>query len=307
MSRLLQVVIALVGLAITGVLGLASERSEGLQARHTLIGLFTETVATARTTCDADLAEMAQFALEQLQRLESSSRLLLTAEDRADRENTQALLSKYQDIMAGVKGTIDSGACAGTAIASVEPSPVSAASGSGSGAGPADDQPSAAPPILSQAPAQSNREFRSAERIQLPEVIERARQRRAPAGEAQDGVAPAPSAAAAADGGYYAVLASYAVDDPATYDGQRGVVADYRRLSAAAREGGATVQVFRTSQSNHFAIVLVPEGLSRDGARELVAMARTRGWSRDAFVQAANQWVTCAEPERISRSNSCAN
>ncbi len=305
MSRLLQVVIALVGLAITGVLGLASERSEGLQARHTLIGLFTETVATARTTCDADLAEMAQFALEQLQQLETANRLLLTAEDRADRENTQALLSKYQDIMAGVKGTIDSGACAGTAIASVEPAAASSDSfGSGAGASP---QPSPAPPILSQAPAQTNMEFRRAERIQLPDVIERARQRRAPASGAQD-EAPAPgTASVAADGGYYAVLASYAVDDPATYDGQRGVVADYRRLSAAAREEGATVQVFRTSQSNHFAIVLTPQGLSRDGARELVAMARTRGWSRDAFVQDANQWVACAEPERISRANTCAN
>jgi hypothetical protein len=306
MSRLLQVVIALVGLAITGVLGLASERSEGLQARHTLIGLFTETVATARTTCDADLAEMAQFALEQLQQLETSKRLLLTAEDRADRENTQALLSKYQDIMAGVKGTIDSGACAGTAIASVEPAS-SSLDNLGAGGG-ASAQPSPAPPILSQAPAQTNMEFRRAERIQLPEVLERARQqRRAPAqGEAQD-TSPAPGATTTAEGGYYAVLASYAVGDPATYDSQRGVVSDYRRLSAAARAEGATVQVFRAAQSDHFAIVLVPQGLSRDGARELVAMARTRGWSRDAFVQDANQWVACAEPERISRTNNCSN
>jgi|CXWL01.1.fsa_nt_gi hypothetical protein len=312
MSRLLQVIIALVGLAITGVLGLASERSEAMQARHTLIGLFTETIATARTTCDADLAEMAQFALEQLQGLEASPRFLVTAEDRADRDNTQALLSKYQDIMAGVKGTIDSGACNGTAIASIEPAPTS----TGGGGGAAADQLAQGPPILSQAPLQTNRDFRRAERIQLPDAVvaavverERIQQQRAPSPSPADGsAAPAePAAPAPADGGYYAVLASYGVGDDMTYNAESGVVADYRRLRAAAREAGVAVRVFQARGSNHFAIVAAPDGLTREAARELVAMSRTRGWSRDAFVQAERDWIACVEPERITRANSCAS
>lgn len=296
MSRLLQVIIALVGLAITAVLGLASERSESLQARHTLIGLFTETISTARSSCDADLADMAQFALEQLAGLESSKRLLLTAEDRADRDNTQALIAKYQDIMAGVKGTIESGACGTASVASAPAyqaeayAPQSSASG---GAAP----PPPAPPVLSQAPATANMDLRRAERVGLPQVVAEAARARVSVGDNE-------AAEATSAGGYYAVLASYGIDEPITYT-SRGVVADYRRLSQAAGAEGLQVKVFQTHESDHYAIVLVPDGQSRAGARELVAAARARGWSRDAFVQLNRGWVECANPEQITASNRC--
>lgn len=295
MSRLLQVIIALVGLAITGVLGLSSERSESLQARHTLIGLFTETVATARTTCDGDLAEMAQFALSQLEALEAKPRLFLTPEDRADRDSTQALLAEYQDIMARVKGTIDSGSCRATVtptaptdnIATADPAPTA--------------PPVAAPAAPAPATAAANVELRRAERLRLPsDILLRPGAPTRDAGRSEEAAAPAQA------DGYYAVLASYPIDQDYTYDSTRGVVAHFRRLQAVARQSGETVQVFQTHSSNHFAIVLVPEGRTRDNARSLVAMARARGWSREAFVQAASDWTACAQPEQISRRQACA-
>lgn len=292
MSRLLQVVIALVGLAITGVLGLASERNEALQSRHTLIGLFTETVSTARSSCDRDLAEMAELTLERLNQLESRPRLMLTNEERIDRASTQVAIERYQDIMAGVKGTIDAGCVEEASTPSQEvQSPAPGAT--------------APEETVSQAPASANLDLRRAERIELPQaaeiVLERAR---APA-TTTEGPAPAPGRAALQPGGYYAVLASYGVDDDVTYHPERGLVADYRRISAAAREANIDVRVFRTRVSNHYAIVLVPSDQSREAARELVGTARTRGWSRDAFVQIDRNWVTCAQPQQITRQNPC--
>lgn len=294
MSRLLQVIIALVGLAITGVLGLASERNEALQSRHTLIGLFTQTVSTARSSCDRDLAEMAELTLERLNQLEARPRFMLTEEERLDHASTQIAIERYQDIMAGVKGTIDAG-CTENAT----PAPTQAAPA------PEEAAPVDAPDpaILSQAPVTANVEMRRAEQIQLPEAAEIAVTR----GRANDIVAAdrGDFRTQIALGEYYAVLASYAVGDAVTYDARRGVVADYRRIRAAAERDGIDVQMFQT-QTNHFAIVLVPEGLSRDTARRLVSLARTRGWSRDAFVQAARGWTACETPERISPQSACA-
>lgn len=293
MSRLLQVVIALVGLAITGVLGLASERNEALQSRHTLIGLFTQTVSTARTSCDRDLAQMAELTLERLNQLEARPRLMLTEEERLDHASTQIAIERYQDIMAGVKGTIDAGC--------TENAPQSA---SEQVQQPTDAAPVDAPDptILSQAPLTANVELRRAEQIQLPEAAEVAVNQ----GRISDAarIDPGSIRAQITAGEYYAVLASYAVGDPVTYDARRGVVADYRRIRAAAQADGINVQVFQT-QSEHFAIVLTPENRSRDAARRLVSVARTRGWSRDAFVQGARGWTACPEPERISPQNSC--
>jgi len=299
MSRLLQVVIALVGLAITGVLGLASERNEALQSRHTLIGLFTQTVSTARTTCDRDLAEMAELTLERLNQLEARPRLMFTNEERSDHASTQAAIERYQDIMAGVKGTIDAGCVEEASAPSQE---VQATT------------PSAVAPeeTVSQAPATANLELRRAERIELPQaaeiVLERARTQSAPSAS---GTATAPGDATGPliglrAGGYYAVVGSYAVDDAVTYHPERGLVADYRRIRDAAREANIDVRIFQTTTSNHYAIVLVPENLSRDAARELVGVARSRGWSRDAFVQADRNWLACSQPEQITRQNSCA-
>lgn len=306
MSRLLQVVIALVGLAITGVLGLASGRSEALQARHTLIGLFTETVSAARTNCDAGLAQMAVGALQQLENLEAD-RLVLTASDRRDKEQSQVLLANYQDYMAEVQGTIDSGACHSPSVASAdEPAAASAAPSAGSGAGAV----LGAPASVFAEVARNNIELRRYEQQVQQSQVRRSDEVAAPA--PADGQ-PAPAATDAEEApaqqrvnepsGYYAVLATYGVDEPMTYDAERGVVAHYRRLRSSV--DGANVQMFQTGATNSFVIVAASSGGSRIDARRQVANARARGWSPSALVQPARDWTACAQPERISRQVNC--
>ena len=103
--------------------------------------------------------------------------------------------------------------------------------------------------------------------------------------------------------GYYAVLASYGVNDATTYDPERGVVAHYRNLRRSV-EGG-NVRIFQTGATNLFVIVASADGGSRIDARRQVANARARGWSPDALVQPARDWAECAQPERISRQVNC--
>lgn len=307
MSRLLQVVIALIGLAITGVLGLASGRSEALQARHTLIGLFTDTVSAARINCDAGLAQMAVAALQQLENLETD-RLVLTPGDRKNQEERQALLANYQDYMAEVQGTIDSGACrsSSTSVASAdEPATASAAPSAGSGAGAV----LSAPPSVFAEVARNNIELRRYEQQIQQSQVRRADEVAAPApadGQpapaATDAEAPAQQRLAEPSG-YYAVLATYGVDEPTTYDAERGVVAHFRRLRSSV--DGANVQMFQTGATNSFVIVAASNGGSRIDARRQVANARARGWSPSALVQPARDWTACAQPERISRQVNC--
>ncbi len=312
MSRLLQVVIALVGLAITGVLGLASGRSEALQARHTLIGLFTETVAAARTNCDQGLAQMAVGALQQLESLEAD-RLVLTPRDRRDKEQSQTLLANYQDYMAEVQGTIDSGACLSGGVLTASNEAPGGGGGFSTGAAPAPTLPSSS--VLGR--VARNIELRRAEeQVQVQAQVAQA-QPPAPAGEAE-----APAAEGAPTRGledaevraraqmrpasaYYAVLASYGVDEASTYDAERGVVAHYRQLRQTV--DGASVRIFQTGATNRFAIVVASDGAgSRIDARRQVANARARGWSPEALVQPAYDWTECAQPERITRQNGCA-
>jgi hypothetical protein len=306
MSRLLQVVIALVGLAITGVLGLASERSESLQIRHSLIGLFTETVSSARTNCDQGLASMAVGALQQLESLEAN-RFVLTPGDREDRAKIQALLANYQDYMAEVQGTIVSGGCRAGAVALA-----STSTSTGSGAGPAaTGQPASS--VLAQIRPEANAAIRQYEQ----QVQMQAQAPAEPAAAADDrGASPAPADIEIGERAraqlrvpveaYYTVLASYPVGDDATYDPDRGVVANYQRLRRSAAEENLNVAVFQTGSSNHYAIVLVGQAAgSRSDARRNVVTARTRGWSSGALVQPARDWSQCPQPERITRAGGC--
>lgn len=312
MSRLLQVVIALVGLAITGVLGLASGRSEALQARHTLIGLFTETVAAARTNCDQGLAQMAVGALQQLESLEAD-RLVLTPRDRRDKEQSQTLLANYQDYMAEVQGTIDSGACLPGGVLTASNEAPGGGGGFNAGSGPAPTLPSSS--VLGQVARESNIELRRAEeQVQVQAQVAQAQ----PPASSDDAAAPASEVSTRGledaevraraqmrpASAYYAVLASYGVDEASTYDAERGVVAHYRQLRQTV--DGANVRIFQTGATNRFAIVVASDGAgSRIDARRQVANARARGWSPEALVQPAYDWTECAQPERITRQSGC--
>ncbi|HVY03008.1 MAG TPA: hypothetical protein VG983_05070, partial [Caulobacterales bacterium] len=117
--------------------------------------------------------------------------------------------------------------------------------------------------------------------------------------------APAPARAAKGEG-YYAVLASYGVDDKSTYDPQLGIVAHYNKLAPVAKEKGLTLQMVRTKISNHFALVLVGAPPTRDSARQLVLTARREGWAGDAFVELNRGWVTCDNPGTEAGLEACA-
>ncbi len=315
MSRLLQVVIALVGLAITGVLGLASERSESLQSRHALIGLFTETVSAARGNCDQGLAAMAVGALQQLESLEAN-RFVLTPGDREDQENTQTLLANYQDYMAEVQGTIDAGGCRSGGAPLLASIDGGAPAGEGAGGGGA--TASLSPSVLARVRSESNMILRQNEQqVQMADQVQAAPAQPPPPA---DGAGPAPSASVQEEvtierarvqlrlpvSGYYAVMASYAVTDAATYDSERGLVAHYRRLQQSVGAEGLNVSIFQTGATNLYAIVLTADGASRTDARRLVATARARGWSSGALVQPARDWTQCPAPERINRQGGCA-
>lgn len=271
MSRLLQVIIALAGLAVSIMLGVASDRAQRAESRQAMLGFYTNLANDAAASCNPAYAAMAENMLTSL------------AESTPDEE--KAAFAAYIDYQIERLGTIQSGSCGpGSTVLAQAPGDA----GGGLAQAPVDQAPapSASAPQMEHATA--NIELRQAEIIQsrAGEFMQN-RAQRAEAEEAQR---------------YFAVLASYNVDDPETYNSGDGVVADYQSLLQRTQGvDGFSLKVLRTSASNHFAIVLEPNGATREGARDLVAAARANGWSADAFVQAGTSWVECAEPTRIAR------
>lgn len=272
MSRLLQVIIALAGLAVSIMLGVASDRAQRAESRQAMLGFYTNLANDAAASCNPAYAAMAENMLTSL------------AESTPDEE--KAAFAAYIDYQIERLGTIQSGSCG------LGP-PILAQAPGGAGGGLAQDQiateqspaPASGPQM---AHVEANIELRQAEIVQsrAAEFVQN-RAQRAEAEEAQR---------------YFAVLASYNLDDPVTYSADDGVVADYQSLLQRTQGvDGFSLKVLRTSASNHFAIVLEPNGATREGARDLVAAARANGWSADAFVQAGTSWVECAEPTRIAR------
>ncbi len=278
MSRLLQVVIALVGLAITGLLGVSAERSENLQAKHALLALFSDSLAVARSTCDVDMTFVAQDALNRLERLETSS-LAITPRDNEERRQNLESVAGYKDNLAAVQSTITA-ACAANLAA---PAPIAQAPApqTQSGGRVLAQAPDVAASVAAPAPTIANLELRQAE-------------------SKQETVQDLPRAR-----GYYAVLASYAVDDAKTYDRDLGVSRHYARLLAATRGAEGTLRLYRTRQSNHFAIVLATERPTRDAARNLVTIARANGWASDAFLQVDRDWQQCENPQNVRSADDC--
>lgn len=295
MNRLLQVVIALVGIAITGVLGFASQRSDSLQTRHTLLGNFTEAVSAARATCDGDLMFMALGTLEELERQEARPRVLQTPADQQDQAATRELIRNYRDRVAEMQTEIDTGTCASaTAVATGAITPAPA--------------PGAVAPVPAPAPVTRSMTAPTAQ-LRLPATDAIKATANSELRRAESSVARvarvAPNLRDAPAEGYYVVLGSYDVNAPTSY-ANAGVAADYRRLRAAIPASEAKLEVYRTSISDHFVIVLAPTGLERDAARDLMSTARARGWATDAFVQARRGWTQCPQPERITTAASCA-
>lgn len=260
MSRFLQVIIALMGLAITGVLGYASVRNESLQSKHALLSLFSESISVARTTCDPGMLFVAQDAVAGLEELGAGNQY---------RDRLEEISASIQ-ACAATQGTTASS----VAVAAPAPAPYARPD-----RGALEEAAPIAPDMAAQS---SNLELRQAEIVQQK-------------------IAPAPSS----ETRNLTVLASYAVDDATTYDPERGAVAHYLKLREATKDANVKLEVYRTTVSNHFAIVLAPENGERRAAFKLLMEARRMGWSPDAFVQIDRDWKPCSDPSTIEGLKAC--
>lgn len=284
MSRLLQVLIAVVGLSLTTVLGLASERNQDLQAKHALLSLFSNSLSVARETCDPDMVLFAQNALDDLKYVNENRLLNRVAGRDADFD---ARVAVYQERLDNINDTVTSGSCTSGALAAApvvgaQPGILAAPAPRARAAEPL--APAESAPIAQELVAQS-------QNLDLRRALD-------------EGTRRSGGAAASTSGRYYAVVASYSVDSRNTYDERLGVSEHYNQIRAAVGDT-AEVQVFRTQVSNHFAIVLVPDGFTRENARDLVARARRDNLAADAFVQQERNWTRCANPAAIRDENAC--
>jgi hypothetical protein len=269
MSRLLQVVLAIVGLVLTAVLQNASNRNAEVQNAQGLVQLYTQEISAALETCNPAMLQVAQDSAIELNQLRARGIL---------RGSTD-----FEAHVLQVSETMPNCVASGASQTGGEPTTVP-----GSTSPPAADVTTATP-VAPELVAQSrNLELRGMERSVVLS-------------------APSSSSAASADRSAarsFAVLASYAVSDPATFDGTQGAAAHFNQLTSAAAAEGLQVQVYRTAVSNHFAIVIPAE--TEAAANDLVQRARRMGWAPDAFVQVERGWVQCSEPGTPGGLRSCA-
>ncbi len=270
MSRLLQVVLAIVGLVLTVVLQQASNRQSQVQNAQGLVQLYTQEVAAALQTCNLPMLQVAQNTATELNDL----RALGILKSKTDFERHVIDVGETIQACAARDAAVQSVATAMTPTDGAAPAPPSTEDA----------------PVAAELMAQSrNLELRGAELRSSQASVSDNLSRGAPE---------------TAGRRIFAVLASYAVSTAATYDERLGAAAHYNQLATAARAAGLEVQVYRTRISNHFAIV-VPAA-SEQAARDVVTQARTGGWASDAFVQAERNWVQCSEPSTPQGLRACA-
>ncbi|MFT3723691.1 MAG: hypothetical protein QM773_08910 [Hyphomonadaceae bacterium] len=265
MNRFFQAIIALSGLAITMLLGLQSidaqnraTENERLQARYAFMELFSEQTALALQGCKAAPLVFLRIAHSNLPGK--------VAEDRNFKDEIEAQLKTVED-------EVD--ICSQSEAL---PPPVQQP-GPPPQPGPGAPTP---PPVQQAAPevaTTSNNTY-----LRAKETITKG-----PA-SSDDKSAPGPAVATR----WYAVLASYqpgAEDKYALHD-----YANFEKAIAAYGDVPGKLEVYRTSISNHYAIVLTPTGGDKGGALKLAALARNQKWAADAFVQDDRNWTKCPNP-----------
>jgi hypothetical protein len=273
MSRFLQVVLALVGLVLTAVLQLASNRNAEVQNAQGLVQLYTQTVSAALERCNLSLLYPAQDTAQELNALRDRGILRGATDFNAHLEEIRSSMTSCAAVAPPMVATMapEQSAQAGPAA-------------------PVQQMAEAAPIAPEFVSRSQNLALRGIERR-----IEQQQMRDSPAAATDAAQAP-----------HYAILASYSVSDRSTYDDAAGAAAHFNRLAAATSDAGVQLRVYRTDASNHFAIVLVAENGAEGAARELVAQARRLGWSPDAFVQAENNWTLCPNPRTVEGLRACA-
>jgi hypothetical protein len=262
--------IALSGLAITGLLTWQGVENDKRQTRLALLALFSDQVNFAIQTCDPDPLYVASDALSQM---------LATGGDAGQMDQN----TRYQDYFSQVTARIDKCRSVEEAVAAGQATPQQEAQAEGE-----------------QRSTMATREWRLSPRMErgtgdttlaAPTIAPLAEKRVTVAQNLdlrlQEGII---SSRLGAGVRFYAVLASYKVGEEKVAAEH---VVEYMRMMSGEN---VRLEVFRTQRSNYYAIVLTPENFDRDKARELTSLARKRGWSPDSFIQGGSDWVQCTDP-----------
>jgi hypothetical protein len=272
MNRFFQAIIALSGLAITMLLGLQSidaqnraTENERLQARYAFMELFSEQTALALQGCKGAPLVFLRVAHSNLP--------AKIPEDRDFKDQIEAQLKTVEDEV-DICGQSE-------VLPPVQQAPQ-----------PQPGGPATPPPAVQQSAPEvattSNNTSLRAEETAIK-------------GGAGSTNAPAPGPAPAAR--WYAVLASY---KPGAED--KYALQDYVNFEKAIAAYGSIpgrLEVYRTSISNHYAIVLTPPGGDKGGALKLAALARNQKWAADAFVQDDRNWTPCPNPGTAESLAAC--
>ena len=103
-------------------------------------------------------------------------------------------------------------------------------------------------------------------------------------------------------GDYFAILASYKVGSEESYARDRSALI---KSQINAKGLDVDFRIYRTQQSNHYALVFASKDGSQRSARDLMVVARENGISPDSFVQRDRNWVECPDPIWKAGSDAC--
>jgi len=282
MNRFLQALIAISGLAISGLLVFQSLESDRRQEEATLVSLISAQLNTLAVSCNSTSIDLAAFAISELP--EGKSVKFQELLDRAVDECGPRLEAAADHAEASAPAVATS--------PNVVPN---------------------APPMAQSAPRITEKvvtmtpqdpvilQQRQQAQVVAPEIAQTSvRNLELKSRELSRKIAVAPEA----ERKWYAVLASYKVGTEEKY-----VVEDVAKFTARLKQVGAAnlkLEVYRTSVSDLYVIVLSPPDGGRDEARALVARAREMGLAADAFVQEDRNWTLCPGTGSISDVATCS-
>lgn len=287
MNRFLQALIAISGLAISGLLGFQSLESDRRQEEATLVSLISAQLNTLAVSCNSTSIDLAAFAISELP--DGKSVKFQELLDRAVDECGPRLeaAADQAEANAPVQATSP------TAVPNLPPMAQTAPTMT--------DQAIAQAPSPSRAPPQVLSQSRVQAQVIAPEIAQTSvRNLELKSRELSRKIAIAPDS----ERKWFAVLASYKVGTEEKY-----VVEDVAKFTARLKQAGVTnitPEVYRTSVSDLYVVVLASPDGGRDEARALVARAREMGLAADAFVQEDRNWTQCTGTGSVSEVAACS-
>ncbi|MEL6258269.1 MAG: hypothetical protein AAFQ67_04335 [Pseudomonadota bacterium] len=303
MGRWLQIVIAMTGLFISGLLGWlgwqaeqARNQQETLQTYTAQTALFAEVVGQSLARCDNATILVAQDAAIALNNLEID---FLVDERMAGRGVLQKLqffnndamrsrfrraiandpdyipkwLDRYSEIEGTLKGCVaeDGGEDAANEAPAADLSDAESPRGSESTSTPPPPPPAPSKNAIQKSDTYAVRETQTSEKaVEQGVVVNSDRYR------------------------WQAVLASYKIGTEERFAVERFQL--LQKQTAGALPPGVELKIYRTQISKHYALTLfaADDPYSSGTARELVSDARANRWSPDSFLQRERTWIDCS-------------